>query len=878
MRKTALLIVSLLLFGLIPLGHYASALYGERILDGDPGDWGTLDLVASARDSGLPGANLKDLHVAWDDEYLYLMITTRNSASWDVAYGVGIDVDPGSGRGYTGTRDAWGRRISFGGDYAVDYELYFWWSGADGKITSDNFIIWTGDGWDYKTFEDVGASFVYTGDSSTGLRVLEIRIPWTALGGEHPRMALVSWIAGSGDSSAVSSVPWSSAMESLDEPYAPWYGGDEWGDTDYFTDLAEVYTAPKTIDGNLSDWEGYELVGVSDLRGPEGADLRELYVSYDDSYLYLALTTNNTASWNVVYGFGLDVRDGGYTGDTDAWGRKIGFTRGIDYEIYFWYDSGNDRVGGGNFIAWGEKGWNYLDVGKVVKYAAKTGSGLQVLEMAIPWEAIGGKVPEVAVISWVAGGYGGDSAVDTVPLDPAVDGSDWTDQDYLSNFAVVEIPIPKPELTVSISSSTLDVEPGTPANITINVSNVGKVGAYNVTVELYLNDRPIKNWTVDVPAGGHVILWYLYPYPGATGTAVFRAVVDPQNAIEEVNEDNNAASITIGVGRRVRIQNAFVIHNMYYGLRTFQKAYTHYLELHQQLIQMPLPQEERERLKEMENEVMELLKLYNEGKEQVTMPNYAFIGATKIYRAYTGLKRINRELEEMLRKAQEGLYEREKYMEELARNLTKTIDGNLDDWNVEPVAIDDTGFGQDGANLKALYVDYDDQFLYIALTTENRASWRVAYGISLDYRDGGYTTGQDSWGKKIEFSRGVDAQLYFFWNGEFFGDQGTSTITSAQLTIWNGTGWEYHDLQWVGFYNYTGGAENGLQTLEIAIPWKALGEKPGQISVVAYVTGQGIGDSAVDSLPLQDAVKDREPGQEWGDVDKFTRFATVTIR
>ncbi len=66
------------------------------------------------------------------------------------------------------------------------------------------------------------------------------------------------------------------------------------------------------------------------------------------------------------------------------------------------------------------------------------------------------------------------------------------------------------------------------------------------------------------------------------------------------------------------------------------------------------------------------------------------------------------------------------------------------------------------------------------------------------------------------------------------------------------------------FYAYTGGAQNGLQTLEIAIPWSALGGKPEKINIVAYVTGQGGGDSAVDSLPLQDAVKDSAPDQEWG--------------
>jgi len=53
--------------------------------------------------------------------------------------------------------------------------------------------------------------------------------------------------------------------------------------------------------------------------------------------------------------------------------------------------------------------------------------------------------------------------------------------------------------------------------------------------------------------------------------------------------------------------------------------------------------------------------------------------------------------------------------------------------------------------------------------------------------------------------------------------------------------------------------------------------KPEKIDIVAFVTGQGAGDSAVDSLPLQEAVKDKAPGEEWSDADTFTQFATVVI-
>ncbi|WP_324735089.1 CARDB domain-containing protein [Thermococcus sp. SY098] len=863
-KGLSFVIVVLIVLGLVPA---VSGLYGTKVLDGSLSDWGTLDYIATANDNGLAGANLNNLYVAWDDEYLYIMITTRNSQSWDLAYGIGIDIDPGTGNGYTGDMDAWGRRIGFGNGYAIDYEIYFWYSGGSG-ITADNFITWTGGGWDYKALADVGAGFAYTGDTSTGLQTLEVKIPWTALGGKPEKLALIAWIAGGGDSSAVSSVPWDPAMESLDEPYASWFNGDEWGDTDYFTNLAEIQVAPKTIDGNLSDWENYEIVGVSTLDGPDGADLDKLYVSYDDKYLYIALTTNNTASWGIVYGFGLDVKDGGYTGDTDAWGRKIGFSRGIDYEIYFWYDSGNDKIGGGNFITWNGNGWDYQDVGSVVTYAATCGNGLQILEMAIPWSAIGGRTSELAIIAWVAGSFGGDSAVDTVPLDPDVDGSDWTDQDYLSNFAVIEIPIPKPELTVKLSSNVLDIEPWQPANLTVEVQNLGKVDAKNVKVELYDNDELLSSWIVNVSAESSVNLVYTYEYPGSWGTHVFKAVVDPENVIQEVNEENNIATLELEIGKAVKTQSDMINLGKYVWPRLYEKKYPLVEELLKNLTAAKLPIKYRENITNFQMQLNESLSMFNEGREMIGIRNMELRGSLKIFAAYSRLLRIQREVEKFLNAVQGEL---------LANKLTKKIDGNLDDWSPETLVYEDTtGFGQQGANLKALYVDYDDNFLYIALTTENKASWRIAYGFALDYKDGGYTGDTDGWGRKISFTRGVDAELYFWWFGEFFGEKGTDRIETMQLVLWNGTGWQYYNLQDLGFVAWTG-STNGLQTLEVAIPWDALGGKPTKIGIVAWITGANAGDSAVETLPDDPSVHDLDPGQEWTDADTISTFAEVTI-
>ncbi len=1134
-KATAFVLMSVLLFSLVPISNFVSAMYGTKIMDGDLSDWTSADIISTGRDNGLAGANLDRLYVSWDDQYLYIAIKTNNTGSWDIAYGIGIDVDPGTGNGYVSGGDSWGRSVEFSNGFAPDYEVYFWW-GWDSGMGTDNFNTYTGSGWSYNSISGVGGSFAYTGDTSTGLQTVEIRIPWSALGGKPEKIAVMAWVTGSGGS-AVDSLPVDPAIDYSNI-------GNEWGDTDTFTSMAVIYVAPKTIDGNLSDWSDADLMVAGKDNGLAGANMDRMYVAWDDQYLYIAIKTNNTGSWDVAYGIGIDVDPGtgnGYVSGGDSWGRSIEFANGfaVDYELYFWWgwDSG---MGTDNFNTYTGSGWNYgslAAVGAKFAYTGDTSTGLQTLEIAIPWSALGGKRSKFAVMAWITGSGG--SAVDSLPVDPAIDysniGNEWGDTDTFTSMLVGEWFL-MADLTASVSGPGV-VGLNRNAVYNVTVKNEGSLPAENASVKVYVNGTLAANWTVDL--GPSEEKWFTFTWkPNATGTYTIRAVVDEENAIPEASETNNeftmnvqvvwvgnidvdgnpddwiavnvtpnsytvqngyfiwsdpvgdqrtekdpylpggtsshadltevgvtkddryvyflfkfadmgnikigdngatfvavpidykdggadwfagemdtrtplkwdvqmainlagnqytgqtkatapadnsklsllyfvkpdgnitvvsgalvgvdlsrntievrvplsvfegaksfrfqvatgfsygegvwnfgndfandgisdivdtltmepttvkeladnipdyyvtikmdnvvegASITTVKLQRLMAFQNAFVVHNRYYGVRHFEKDYARYTELDSQLRNMPLTDDMMKRLGELENEVMDLLRLYNEGKELIDSPNYAFGASLKIYRAYTGLKKVVSEMEAMLEKAQSGELEREKYMEELAKNLTKTIDGNLDDWSVEPVAVDETGYGQDGANLKALYVDYDDQFLYIAITTENKASWRVAYGISLDYKDGGYTTGQDSWARKVNFERGVDAQLYFFWNGEFFGDQGTSNITSAQFMLWNDGSWKYEDLKWVGFYAYTGGSENGLQTLEIAIPWKALGGKPAEISLVAYVTGQGAGDSAVDSLPLQDAVKDTDPGQEWGDVDTFAEFATVTI-
>lgn len=195
------------------------------VVDGDLSDFGTPVATSTNPGPGV-GANLYRLYVTYDATYLYIGFDTQNSESWDVAYGIGIDTKPS---GYTGDSDAWGRKISFGADYAVDYEIYFWWAGGSG-LDSNNFCEWNGLDWNYRSIADAGGTFDYTGDTSSGLQTMEIAIPWSAIGGKQD-VALIVWITG-GSGSAVDSIP--DDDSTIDN-------ADEWNDSDTFTNLYLLY-------------------------------------------------------------------------------------------------------------------------------------------------------------------------------------------------------------------------------------------------------------------------------------------------------------------------------------------------------------------------------------------------------------------------------------------------------------------------------------------------------------------------------------------------------------------------------------------------------------------------------------------------------------
>ncbi len=186
-------------------------------------DWILLD---TSQTQAPEGANLYRFYAAADAQYLYLALETRNTANWGVAYGFGLDLGPGGFTNQAG-HDAWERLLNFVEPLAVDYELYLHWKDSEQRIDVVNLCTYdeaTGT-WTYDAAWAEGEDYAYTGDGTTGLQVLEFRLPWDRIGGlpsGSPRGLL--WVAGND--------PNSSAVDAIPDDPAVHDATDEWTDLD----------------------------------------------------------------------------------------------------------------------------------------------------------------------------------------------------------------------------------------------------------------------------------------------------------------------------------------------------------------------------------------------------------------------------------------------------------------------------------------------------------------------------------------------------------------------------------------------------------------------------------------------------------------------
>jgi len=218
--------------------------------------------------------------------------------------------------------------------------------------------------------------------------------------------------------------------------------------------------ATPTIDGTINPTaEGWQIASYNpNASGYTGADLDTLYYYMSSDSLYLAIKTQNSASWDVACGFGIDVnqeQDNGYVGDAstgtwDAWGRHLIFPNASpdyyapDYEVYFWWDDVNG-ITSANLCIWSASGWTYNSDSLTYAYNGNSTSGLQSLELRLSWSILGDPTT-VLISSWIAGADNS-SAVDALPQAVSVtrvgdlNSTEWTDVDTLDQYSSLATPL-----------------------------------------------------------------------------------------------------------------------------------------------------------------------------------------------------------------------------------------------------------------------------------------------------------------------------------------------------------------------------------------------------------------------------------------------------
>jgi subtilisin family serine protease len=135
---------------------------------------------------------------------------------------------------------------------------------------------------------------------------------------------------------------------------------------------------------------------------------------------------------------------------------------------------------------------------------------------------------------------------------PAVPGTLTTNTDSTNAGQYTLADCQNAELVISNSDIATA---GEKENTTISavVHNTGKSDAPSVVVRLLINGKPLSDQVVTVPAGQSAIATTGWNTKGLRGDFVITVVVDPDNAIPELDESNNSAAILVTVrGNRVQ--------------------------------------------------------------------------------------------------------------------------------------------------------------------------------------------------------------------------------------------------------------------------------------------------------------------------------------
>ncbi len=189
------------------------------------------------------------------------------------------------------------------------------------------------------------------------------------------------------------------------------------------------------------------------------------------------------------------------------------------------------------------------------------------------------------------------------------------------------------------------------------------------------------------------------------------------------------------------------------------------------------------------------------------------------------------------------------------------IDGERDQIWGSPIAEDPLGdMSEVNLDLNGLYLVEDADNYYLGFDAF-ASNWGMTYGIYLDTDlvDGSGAT-SDPWGRAVA---AVSAHLPEYALYVFHNDN--DTLQDAQLTTWNGSGWDYPTLGSVGGAQGYGAANDWI---EYKIPKAALGS-PAHIALEAFTTGSN--GHAQDSVPSDPNVAYDDP--DWsGDTTTLSAF------
>ncbi|RMF46802.1 MAG: hypothetical protein D6755_06110, partial [Anaerolineae bacterium] len=178
------------------------------------------------------------------------------------------------------------------------------------------------------------------------------------------------------------------------------------------------------------------------------------------------------------------------------------------------------------------------------------------------------------------------------------------------------------------------------------------------------------------------------------------------------------------------------------------------------------------------------------------------------------------------------------------------IDGSRETTWGAPLASDPAGdMSEPNLDLTDLYLTEDAGSYYLGFDAF-ASSWGMTYGVYLDTvaASGGTS---DPWGRAVAASADhLPEYALYAWH------DGTDVLQDAQLTTWNGAGWDYPTLISLGGEQAYSAANDWI---EYRIPKSALGN-PASLALEAFTTGSG--GHAQDSVPSDPNVAYGAP--DWG--------------